>query len=63
MDQLYDIPDFTGYKADKKGNIYSVIPKGCRNRFDKTKWIAPKKIKTKKNEDRLLQSLYEERFY
>lgn len=45
MNQLYDIPDFTGYKADKEGNIYSVIPKGCRNRFDKTKWVAPKKLK------------------
>lgn len=36
--QLYDIPDFTGYKADKEGNIYSMIPKGCRNRFDESKW-------------------------
>ena len=43
---LYDIPDFTGYKADKDGNIYSMIPKGCRNRFDKTKWLnEPKKLK------------------
>lgn len=39
-EELYDIPDFTGYKADKNGNIYSMIPKGCRNRFDRTKWLA-----------------------
>lgn len=45
---LYDIPDFTGHKADKQGNIYSVIPKGCRNRFNKTKWIAPQKLKERK---------------
>ena len=36
---LKDIPDFTGYKADEYGNIYSMIPKGCRNRFDKSKWL------------------------
>lgn len=39
------IPDFTGYFADEEGNIYSCIPKGCRNRFDKTKWVQPKKLK------------------
>lgn len=38
------IPDFTGYFADEEGNIYSCIPKGCRNRFDKTKWVQPKKL-------------------
>lgn len=43
--ELFDIPDFTGYKADKQGNIYSMIPKGCRNRFDKSKWLnKPKKL-------------------
>lgn len=36
--ELFDIPNYTGYKADKQGNIYSMIPKGCRNRFDKSKW-------------------------
>ena len=42
---LKDIPDFTGYKADEYGNIYSMIPQGCRNRFDKTKWLGtPKKL-------------------
>lgn len=39
------IPDFTGYFADEKGNIYSCIPRDCRNRFDKTKWCSPKKLK------------------
>lgn len=42
--ELYDIPDFTGYKADKDGNIYSCIPKGCRNRFDRSKWLDEPKI-------------------
>lgn len=42
--ELFDIPDFTGYKADKQGNIYSMIPKGCRNRFDKTKWLSTPKL-------------------
>lgn len=43
--ELYDIPDFTGYKASKTGEIYSMIPKGCRNRFDKTKWLKePKEL-------------------
>lgn len=47
--ELYDIPDFTGYKADKDGNIYSFIPKGCRNRFDKSKWLKePKKLTYRK---------------
>lgn len=44
-EMLKDIPDFTGYKADEYGNIYSMIPQGCRNRFDKTKWsVTPKKL-------------------
>lgn len=41
---LYDIPDFTGYKADKQRNIYSVIQKGCRDRFNRDKWVKPKKL-------------------
>lgn len=46
---LVDIPDFTGYKADENGNIYSVIPQGCRNRFDKSKWLKePKKLNPRK---------------
>ena len=44
-EELYDIPDFTGYKASKEGKIYSVIPKGCRNRFDRSKWKEPKELK------------------
>lgn len=47
--QLFDIPDFTGYKIDKNGNVYSMISNGCRNRFDKTKWLKrPKKINPRK---------------
>ena len=45
--ELYDIPDFTGYKADKQGNIYSMLQTGCRNRFDKSKWVEPKKLKVR----------------
>ena len=44
-EELYDIPDFTGYKASKEGKIYSVISKGCRNRFDRSKWKEPKELK------------------
>ena len=45
---LYDIPDFTGYKADKEGNIYSMLPQGCRDRYDKSKWLKePKKLKVR----------------
>ena len=43
-EELYDIPDFTGYKISTNGKIYSVIPKGCRNRFDKSKWTQPKEL-------------------
>lgn len=46
MEELFDIPDFTGYKADKKGNIYSMIPRGCRNRFDRSKWNTEPKLLT-----------------
>lgn len=47
--ELFDIPDFTGYKISKTGVIYSMIPKGCRNRFDKTKWLKePKPLKVRK---------------
>ena len=35
--ELYDIPDFTGYKVSKEGKIYSMIPQGCRDRFEKSK--------------------------
>lgn len=47
--ELYDIPDFTGYKASKEGKIYSMIPKGCRNRFDSSKWLSiPKELSARK---------------
>lgn len=47
--ELYDIPDFTGYKASKDGKIYSMIPKGCRNRFDTSKWLStPKELAVRK---------------
>lgn len=47
--ELIDIPDFTGYKIDKEGNVYSCIPKGCRNRFDRKKWLLePTKLNYRK---------------
>lgn len=47
--ELYDIPDFTGYKASKDGKIYSMIPKGCRDRFDTSKWLSvPKELTPRK---------------
>ena len=45
MEKLFPIPDFTGYFATKTGKIYSLIPIGCRNRFDKNKWCKPKELK------------------
>lgn len=42
--KLYDIPDFTGYKVDKLGNVYSMIPKGCQNRFNRERWLKEPKI-------------------
>ena len=40
--QLTEIPDFTGYYADKNGNIYTTLKQGCRNRFDLSKRTTPK---------------------
>lgn len=46
MAKLYAIPGFTGYFADKRGNIYSVLKQGCRDRYDKSKWLnQPVKLK------------------
>lgn len=50
MEELYDIPDFTGYKINKQGEVYSVISQGCRDRFDKSKWQSPKKLSVRKTE-------------
>lgn len=46
--KLYPINDFTGYFADRKGNIYSVLAQGCRNRFDTSKWVTPKLLKVRR---------------
>lgn len=46
MNKLYAIPGFTGYFADKNGNIYSALKQGCRDRYDKSKWLKePVKMK------------------
>ena len=44
MNKLYEIPDFTGYYADKEGNIYSTLKQGCRDRYDLSKRIEPVKM-------------------
>ena len=36
---LVDIPDFTGYKIDKNGNVYSFLAQGCRDKYNKDKWL------------------------
>lgn len=45
MSELYEIPEFTGYYADRQGNIYTTLKQGCRDRYDLTKRIAPIKLK------------------
>lgn len=42
--ELFEIPDFTGYYADKLGNIYTTLKKGCRDRYDLSKRIEPVKL-------------------
>lgn len=44
MNELYKIQDFEGYYADKEGNIYSTLSKGCQNRYDLSKRVAPIKM-------------------
>lgn len=47
--KYYDIKDFTGYVVDKQGNIYSMLPRGCRDRYDRSKWNRkPKLIRPRK---------------
>lgn len=40
--EFFEIPDFTGYYADKSGNIYTTLKRGCRDKFDLSKRIQPK---------------------
>ena len=42
---LKEIPDFDGYYADENGNIYTTLKKGCRDRFNLSKRIAPQKLR------------------
>ena len=43
---LYDVPGFYGYKVDRYGNVYSCLGKGCRDKYDETKWLKePKALK------------------
>lgn len=41
IDELIEIPDFTGYYVSKEGKIYSTLKKGCRNRYDLSKRTKP----------------------
>ncbi|MCF0126856.1 MAG: HNH endonuclease [Clostridia bacterium] len=43
--EIFEIPDFAGYYADKQGNIYTTLKKGCRDRFDLSKRTEPVKLK------------------
>lgn len=46
--EYIDIPNYTGYVASRNGNIYSMIPKGCRDRFDRKLWLKiPKLLKAR----------------
>ena len=42
--EIFEIPDFTGYYADKEGNIYTTLKQGCRDRFDLSKRTKPVKL-------------------
>lgn len=42
MEKLFPLSDFTGYFATKTGKIFSLIPRGCRNRFDKINCVSLK---------------------
>lgn len=41
---LIGIPDFAGYYADEDGNVYTTLKQGCRDRYDLSKRIEPKKL-------------------
>jgi hypothetical protein len=45
---IKNINNFTGYFVDKEGNIYSVLQKGCRDKFNMKKWKKAEKIKPRK---------------
>lgn len=42
--ELKEIPDFAGYYASKEGEIFTTLKQGCRNRYDLSKRIQPKKL-------------------
>ena len=43
--KIKPIPNHTGYFCDSDGKIYSAISKGCRDRFDKSKWKELEEVK------------------
>ncbi len=48
INELVEIPDFTGYYASKDGKIYSTLAKGCRDKYDLSKRVSPKELKYRK---------------
>ncbi len=42
--EIFEIPDFVGYYADREGNIYTTLKRGCRDRYDLSKRIEPTKL-------------------
>lgn len=44
LENLKEIPDFTGYYASKEGDIYTTLKKGCRDRYNLKKRITPIKM-------------------
>ena len=49
--ELYEIPDFTGYYVNRNGEIYSVLKRGCRDKYNIKKWTSPKKLKNRYTEE------------
>ena len=47
--KVYDIPNYTGYKISQDGKVYSVIKQGCRNKYDKSKWVKPMELVQRPN--------------
>ncbi len=44
---LKEIPNYSGYYASPEGKIYTTLKKGCRNRYDLSKRIAPQELKVR----------------
>lgn len=45
VERILPIPEYDGYYASRKGKIYSTLSKGCRDRYNLNKRVAPKELK------------------